>query len=102
MRQRRRHGRHSRADQPLSTGLAERGKRPLAARFRFFQQRAESGIIPQRVELRTACERWGREVTLRDRALKMAESGHVVADVAEQPSFLEDRLWISVDLQRVW
>ena len=45
-------------------------------------------------------ERRGDEVALRDRALQIGEPGLVLADVAQQPSLLEDRLRIVLDLQR--
>src|SRR3990170_2979353 len=60
--------RASRPNQPLSTGVAERGERALTPGFRFFEQREERRLAAQRIELRTRRERRGHEGPPRDRA----------------------------------
>ena len=45
-----RRGGTSLPEELFAAGFAERGQRPLAARFRFQQKRLEDGKAPQRVE----------------------------------------------------
>ena len=82
---------------PASRNAASACSRPASASASSAWKR---GIAPQRVELRAARERRRDEVALGDRAPELVEAPLVLADVAEQPALLEDRLRVVHDLQR--
>src|SRR5882672_5250839 len=77
---------------PLAPGLAERGQRPIAARFRHRHDLLEAGIAAQRVEGPASRQRRDDEVALGDGAPQALEPPFVLADVAELPALLEDGL----------
>src|SRR5919107_1148757 len=89
----------SRVDQPGTSGPLELGERLPAPRLRLFQRCPERMIVPDRVELRTPPESGRHEVAFRDRAPNLAEAGLILPDIAQQPSDLEDRFRILLNLQ---
>src|SRR6187399_3106235 len=88
----------SRAEESFAARLAECGQRLPAARLRLHKKRLKRGIASHRVELPAAGKRRGHGVALGDGAPKLIKSPFVLADVAEEPSFLEDRLRVVLNL----
>ena len=88
----------SSAEKALSARLAERLQRLLPARLRLRQQRLKRGLAAQRVEGAASGKRRRHEVALGHGALQVAEALFVLADVTEQPSLLEDRLRVVLNL----
>src|SRR5688572_18477664 len=86
----------SRAHEALATGGMERGERTCATGFGLFHERSELALLTQFVKLRPRGERGAREVPLYDCAAEIVHAVLVVTDIAQQPSLLEDRLWIVV------
>src|SRR6185436_13401787 len=87
------------AEQSLAAGVAERGERLFAAGLRVREQFPERGVAAQRVELRGLFQYRRDEVGLGYCALQVGQASLVLADVAQQPALLEDRLGILGDLE---
>src|SRR5688572_20006070 len=85
--------------QTVAAGVAERGERPLTARFRFCEDCLEHGIVPQRIEVPAAGKSRRDEVTFGNGSPEIPEALFVLADIAEQPTFLKDRLRIELNVQ---